>query len=151
MMMVDSKAKKSGTGSLDAKFGEIRDFVKEAESEVSKPGFNSFGLGDCKAPKVLGDIIESIAAKSLAAAGAEILALKPPLHVYLHLWNLAATNMPDSRIQKEEAVITTWDNIKNAKVEHQSGNWRSPIDVVYVYTYLIDCLSMEAEKKIRVN
>ncbi|KAK9058908.1 hypothetical protein SSX86_023756 [Deinandra increscens subsp. villosa] len=40
---------------------QIRDFVKEAESEVSKPGFNSFGLGDCKAPKVLGDIIESIA------------------------------------------------------------------------------------------
>ncbi|KAI3492942.1 hypothetical protein L1887_42437 [Cichorium endivia] len=40
---------------------QIRDFVKEVESEVSKPGFNSFGLGDCKAPKVLGDIIESIA------------------------------------------------------------------------------------------
>lgn len=35
--------------------------MKEVESEVSKPGFNSFGLGDCKAPKVLGDIIESIA------------------------------------------------------------------------------------------
>lgn len=28
---------------------------------MSKPGFNSFGLGDCKAPKVLGDIVESIA------------------------------------------------------------------------------------------
>ncbi|XP_076921742.1 endoribonuclease Dicer homolog 1-like [Bidens hawaiensis] len=40
---------------------QIRDFVKEVESEVSKPGFNSFGLGDCKAPKVLGDIFESIA------------------------------------------------------------------------------------------
>ncbi|KAL8265490.1 hypothetical protein R6Q59_023620 [Mikania micrantha] len=40
---------------------QIRDFVKEVESEASKPGFNSFGLGDCKAPKVLGDIIESIA------------------------------------------------------------------------------------------
>ncbi|MFS7909453.1 putative ribonuclease III post-transcriptional gene silencing PAZ-Argonaute family [Helianthus anomalus] len=40
---------------------QIRDFVKEVESEVSKPGFNSFGLGDCKAPKVLGDIVESIA------------------------------------------------------------------------------------------
>lgn len=40
---------------------QIRDFVKEVEKELSKPGFNSFGLGDCKAPKVLGDIIESIA------------------------------------------------------------------------------------------
>ncbi|XP_024996243.1 endoribonuclease Dicer homolog 1 isoform X3 [Cynara cardunculus var. scolymus] len=40
---------------------QIRDFVKEVEGELSKPGFNSFGLGDCKAPKVLGDIIESIA------------------------------------------------------------------------------------------
>lgn len=35
--------------------------MKEAQEELSKPGFNSFGLGDCKAPKVLGDIIESIA------------------------------------------------------------------------------------------
>nr|GEV47561.1 endoribonuclease Dicer homolog 1 [Tanacetum cinerariifolium] len=40
---------------------QIREFVKEVEKELSKPGFNSFGLGDCKAPKVLGDIIESIA------------------------------------------------------------------------------------------
>ncbi|KAL5795899.1 hypothetical protein ACOSQ2_000719 [Xanthoceras sorbifolium] len=40
---------------------QIRDFVKEVQEELSKPGFNSFGLGDCKAPKVLGDIIESIA------------------------------------------------------------------------------------------
>ncbi|XP_044491357.1 endoribonuclease Dicer homolog 1 [Mangifera indica] len=40
---------------------QIRDFVKEVQDELSKPGFNSFGLGDCKAPKVLGDIIESIA------------------------------------------------------------------------------------------
>lgn len=40
---------------------QIRDFVKEAQSELLKPGFNSFGLGDCKAPKVLGDIVESIA------------------------------------------------------------------------------------------
>ncbi|KAL9155827.1 hypothetical protein ABFS82_09G032700 [Erythranthe guttata] len=40
---------------------QIRDFVKEVESELLKPGFNSFGLGDCKAPKVLGDIVESIA------------------------------------------------------------------------------------------
>ncbi|XP_073295374.1 endoribonuclease Dicer homolog 1 isoform X1 [Primulina huaijiensis] len=40
---------------------QIRDFVKEVQNELSKPGFNSFGLGDCKAPKVLGDIFESIA------------------------------------------------------------------------------------------
>lgn len=39
---------------------QIRDFVKEVQNELSKPGFNSFGLGDCKAPKVLGDIVESI-------------------------------------------------------------------------------------------
>lgn len=35
--------------------------MKEVQIEHSKPGFNSFGLGDCKAPKVLGDIVESIA------------------------------------------------------------------------------------------
>jgi len=40
---------------------QIRDFVKEVQEEFSKPGFNSFGLGDCKAPKVLGDIVESVA------------------------------------------------------------------------------------------
>jgi endoribonuclease Dicer len=40
---------------------QIREFVKEVQTESSKPGFNSFGLGDCKAPKVLGDIVESIA------------------------------------------------------------------------------------------
>lgn len=40
---------------------QIRDFVSEVKNELSKPGFNSFGLGDCKAPKVLGDIVESIA------------------------------------------------------------------------------------------
>ncbi|CAM8960945.1 unnamed protein product [Rhodiola kirilowii] len=40
---------------------QIRDFVKEVEEELSKSTFNSFGLGDCKAPKVLGDIVESIA------------------------------------------------------------------------------------------
>ena len=34
--------------------------MKEAHDELLKPGFNSFGLGDCKAPKVLGDIVESI-------------------------------------------------------------------------------------------
>ncbi|KAK8945029.1 hypothetical protein KSP39_PZI007693 [Platanthera zijinensis] len=40
---------------------QIREFVKEVQEELLKPGFNSFGLGDCKAPKVLGDIVESIA------------------------------------------------------------------------------------------
>ncbi|CAI0469829.1 unnamed protein product [Linum tenue] len=40
---------------------QIRDFVEEVQNEVSKLEFNSFGLGDCKAPKVLGDIVESIA------------------------------------------------------------------------------------------
>lgn len=35
--------------------------MNEVKNELSKPGFNSFGLGDCKAPKVLGDIVESIA------------------------------------------------------------------------------------------
>lgn len=35
--------------------------MKEVLEELLKPGFNSFGLGDCKAPKVLGDIVESIA------------------------------------------------------------------------------------------
>ncbi|KAI5423673.1 Dicer-like protein 1, variant 4 [Lathyrus oleraceus] len=40
---------------------QIKEFVKEVQEELLKPGFNSFGLGDCKAPKVLGDILESIA------------------------------------------------------------------------------------------
>ncbi|KAL5217498.1 hypothetical protein ABZP36_018182 [Zizania latifolia] len=40
---------------------QIREFVKDVQEELLKPGFNSFGLGDCKAPKVLGDIVESIA------------------------------------------------------------------------------------------
>jgi endoribonuclease Dicer len=35
--------------------------VKDVREEISKSDFNSFGLGDCKAPKVLGDIVESIA------------------------------------------------------------------------------------------
>ncbi|KAL0913169.1 hypothetical protein M5K25_016608 [Dendrobium thyrsiflorum] len=47
-----------GSSALEA---QIRDFVKDVQEELSKPGFNSFGLGDCKAPKVLGDIVESIA------------------------------------------------------------------------------------------
>ncbi|KAJ7963397.1 Dicer [Quillaja saponaria] len=40
---------------------QIKEFVKEVQNELLKPEFNSFGLGDCKAPKVLGDIVESIA------------------------------------------------------------------------------------------
>ncbi|XP_068669738.1 endoribonuclease Dicer homolog 1-like isoform X1 [Aristolochia californica] len=47
-----------GSSALEA---QIKDFVKEVREELSKPGFNSFGIGDCKAPKVLGDIVESIA------------------------------------------------------------------------------------------
>ena len=35
--------------------------MKEVQVELLKPGFNSIGFGDCKAPKVLGDIVESIA------------------------------------------------------------------------------------------
>lgn len=48
---------------------QIRDFVKEVQEELSKPGFNSFGLGDCKAPKVLGDIVESIAGSVFLDSG----------------------------------------------------------------------------------
>ncbi|XP_077248327.1 dicer-like 1 [Tasmannia lanceolata] len=47
-----------GSSALEA---QIREFVKDVQDELLKPGFNSFGLGDCKAPKVLGDIVESIA------------------------------------------------------------------------------------------
>lgn len=50
-------------------FFQIRDFVKEVQEELSKPGFNSFGLGDCKAPKVLGDIVESIAGSVFLDSG----------------------------------------------------------------------------------
>ncbi|KAF9600578.1 hypothetical protein IFM89_010064 [Coptis chinensis] len=46
-----------GSSALEA---QIREFLKEVRDELLKPGFNSFGLGDCKAPKVLGDIFESI-------------------------------------------------------------------------------------------
>ena len=35
--------------------------MKDIKAELDKPGVNSFGLGDFKAPKVLGDIVESIA------------------------------------------------------------------------------------------
>ncbi|KAK9049821.1 hypothetical protein SSX86_031210 [Deinandra increscens subsp. villosa] len=96
---------------------------------------STWGLDLNQQPKNIPSTFSISKSKSLAAAGAEILgkhyhtvqlensSLKPPLHIYLHLWNLAATNLPDSRIQKEEAVITAWDNMQNAKVEHQSGNW----------------------------
>ncbi|CAL9776289.1 unnamed protein product [Musa acuminata subsp. burmannicoides] len=47
-----------GSSALEA---QIRDFVKDVQDELSRTGFNYFGLGDCKAPKVLGDIVESIA------------------------------------------------------------------------------------------
>lgn len=43
--------------------------MKEVKYELLKPGFNSFGLGDCKAPKVLGDIIESIAGSIFLDSG----------------------------------------------------------------------------------
>lgn len=43
--------------------------MKEVQEELSKPGFNSFGLGDCKAPKVLGDIVESIAGSVFLDSG----------------------------------------------------------------------------------
>ncbi|KAJ7524239.1 hypothetical protein O6H91_18G083200 [Diphasiastrum complanatum] len=47
-----------GSTALEA---QIRDFVKDIQAELDKPGVNSFGIGDFKAPKVLGDILESIA------------------------------------------------------------------------------------------
>ncbi|KAL1811892.1 hypothetical protein ACET3Z_021957 [Daucus carota] len=48
---------------------QIRDFVKEVQNELLKQGFNCFGLGDCKAPKVLGDIVESIAGSIFLDSG----------------------------------------------------------------------------------
>lgn len=54
---------------------QIRDFVKEVQNELSKPGFNSFGLGDCKAPKVLGDIVESIAGAVFLDSGRDTAAV----------------------------------------------------------------------------
>ncbi|KAG0625971.1 hypothetical protein M758_2G092600 [Ceratodon purpureus] len=47
-----------GSSALDT---QIRNFVNDIQTELDKPGVNSFGLGDFKAPKVLGDILESIA------------------------------------------------------------------------------------------
>ncbi|KAG0553066.1 hypothetical protein BDA96_01G563200 [Sorghum bicolor] len=50
---------------------QIREFVKDVQVELLKPGFNSFGLGDCKAPKVLGDIFESIAGAIFLDSGCD--------------------------------------------------------------------------------
>ncbi|KAL2611655.1 hypothetical protein R1flu_023347 [Riccia fluitans] len=47
-----------GSASLQAK---INCFVENIQTELDVPGLHSFGLGDFKAPKVLGDILESIA------------------------------------------------------------------------------------------
>lgn len=49
--------------------------MKEVQDELSKPGFNSFGLGDCKAPKVLGDIVESIAGAIFLDSGRDTAAV----------------------------------------------------------------------------
>ena len=49
--------------------------MKEVQNELSKPGFNSFGLGDCKAPKVLGDIVESIAGAVFLDSGRDTAAV----------------------------------------------------------------------------
>nr|GME03909.1 endoribonuclease Dicer homolog 1 [Ipomoea batatas] len=54
---------------------QIRDFVFEVQNELSKPEFNSFGLGDCKAPKVLGDIVESIAGAVFLDSGCDTAAV----------------------------------------------------------------------------
>ncbi|KAL3682970.1 hypothetical protein R1sor_000992 [Riccia sorocarpa] len=40
---------------------KINAFSENIKTELDKPGINSFGLGDIRAPKVLGDILESIA------------------------------------------------------------------------------------------
>jgi endoribonuclease Dicer len=64
---------------------QIREFVKEAEKESSKPeGFNSFGIGDCKAPKVLGDIVESIAGAIFLDSGRDTGAVWKVFQPLLH-------------------------------------------------------------------
>ncbi|XP_023539589.1 endoribonuclease Dicer homolog 1 [Cucurbita pepo subsp. pepo] len=63
---------------------QIRDFVKEVQDELSKPGFNSFGLGDCKAPKVLGDIVESIAGAIFLDSGRDTAAVWRVFQPLLH-------------------------------------------------------------------
>ncbi|MCD9646343.1 Dicer-like protein 1 [Datura stramonium] len=63
---------------------QIRDFVNEVKNELSKPGFNSFGLGDCKAPKVLGDIVESIAGAIFLDSGCNTKAVWKVFQPLLH-------------------------------------------------------------------
>ncbi|XP_050238979.1 endoribonuclease Dicer homolog 1 [Mercurialis annua] len=63
---------------------QIRDFVKEVQNELSKPGFNSFGLGDCKAPKVLGDIFESIAGAIFMDSGRDTMVVWKVFQPLLH-------------------------------------------------------------------
>ncbi|KAL2603175.1 hypothetical protein R1flu_025955 [Riccia fluitans] len=41
---------------LESADAKIHDFVQDIQTELDKPGVNSFGLGDFKAPKVLGGI-----------------------------------------------------------------------------------------------
>lgn len=48
---------------------QIHAFVKNIQAELDRPGLNAFGLGDFKAPKVLGDILESIAGAVFLDAG----------------------------------------------------------------------------------
>lgn len=63
---------------------QIRDFVREVQDELLKPGFNSFGLGDCKAPKVLGDIVESIAGAIFLDSGRDTAAVWKVFQPLLH-------------------------------------------------------------------
>ncbi|KAF8379890.1 hypothetical protein HHK36_027355 [Tetracentron sinense] len=70
-----------GSSALEA---QIRDFVKDVHDELLKPGFNSFGLGDCKAPKVLGDIVESIAGAIFLDSGHDTAAVWRVFQPLLH-------------------------------------------------------------------
>ncbi|KAF9591330.1 hypothetical protein IFM89_003953 [Coptis chinensis] len=65
-----------GSSALEA---QIREFVKEVRDELLKPGFNSFGLGDCKAPKVLKDIFESIAGAIFLDSGRDTAVVWRPM------------------------------------------------------------------------
>lgn len=61
--------------------------MKEVHDELLKPGFNSFGLGDCKAPKVLGDIVESIAGAIFLDSGRDTAVVwKVSFYTYLVLF-----------------------------------------------------------------
>ncbi|CAH9090311.1 unnamed protein product [Cuscuta europaea] len=63
---------------------QIRDFVLEVQNELSKTEINSFGLGDCKAPKVLGDIVESIAGAIYLDSGCNTAAVWRVFQPLLH-------------------------------------------------------------------